>query len=83
MPLSAGGLWTGMINTKMGNKEQFYWKGVHFPGTLNEAELEQWLIIKEEIEGKQKELTPEQEQFWSYMWLIYVIVLCTIAFIAV
>ncbi len=72
-----------MTNMKMENKEQFYWQGVHFPGTLNQAELEQWLIIKEEIEGKQKELTPKQEQFWSNMWLIYVIVLCTIAFIAV
>ncbi len=67
----------------MENKEQFYWRGAHFPGTLNQAELEQWLIIKEEIEGKQEELTPEQEKFWSIMWLISAVVLCTIAFIAV
>ncbi len=67
-----------MTSMKMENKEQFYWKGVHFPGTLNQAELDQWLIIKEEIEGKQEELTPEQEQFWSNVWLAFASILCII-----
>ncbi len=67
-----------MTSMKMENKEQFYWQGAHFPGTLNRAELEQWLIIKEEIEGKQEELTPEQEKFWSNMWLAFASILCII-----
>ncbi len=67
----------------MESKEQFYWRGIHFPGTLTPYEFKQWLILKEEIEGKHEELTPEQEKFWSIMWLISAVVLCTIAFIAV
>ncbi len=72
-----------MTSMKMENKEQFYWQGVHFPGTLNPDEFKKWTEIKTEFEGTVEDLTPKQEQFWSYMWLIYVIVLYTIAFIAV
>ena len=61
-------------------EESLYWKGSHFPTILTETEREEWARIKNSHE---RSLTDEEENFWNKVWLIYCMILCTIAVIAV
>ena len=62
------------------NEEQFYWRGVHFPGTLNKEELDIWFQLKEKVEVV-KELDPKEQERWNNYFGLFAIFLIIMAFI--
>lgn len=79
MPPYVGGSWSGMTIMKTENKEQFYWRGVHFPGSMNNDEFKKWELVKKDFEIETENLTTNQAKFWNNVYLTSVFVLCIIA----
>ena len=66
----------------MTNEEQkLYWKGMHFPGILTEAERDEFIRIVDKYERVQ-EPTPELQKRWGYiMGAFYVLVFLALVFL--
>ena len=58
------------------NEEQLYWRGVYFPSTLNEQELEEWRRVVHKLDSPVKDTL---ESHWVFTVSLIVLILVVVA----